>query len=222
METFKQFMAFPLYATVGYLVWVLAGQLADDAFLNVLFSLVLVALAVWLYGRWHAPGASGLRPRLGIIGLILVGALGLWVGWPRAAAGRDVAVAPGAGVNWEPWSQEAVAKLRGEGRIVYVDFTARWCATCQTNKKLVFSSDEVRRYFAENRIATLRADWTNQDPRITAELAAYGRSAVPFNLIWVPGREQPIILPELLTPGIVLDALRGAGKPTAGELKESS
>jgi thiol:disulfide interchange protein len=105
---------------------------------------------------------------------------------------------------------------------VYVDFTARWCATCQTNKKLVFSSDEVRRYFAEHRIATLRADWTNKDPRITAELAAYQRSAVPFNLIWVPGREEPIILPELLTPGIVLEALRGAQKPAAAAARTKS
>ena len=84
---------------------------------------------------------------------------------------------------WEPWSPEAVAKLRAEGRIVYVDFTARWCATCQTNKKLVFASDEVLRLFAERKIATLRADWTNKDPRITAELAAYGRSAVPLTFL---------------------------------------
>ena len=72
----------------------------------------------------------------------------------------------------------------------------------------VFASDEVLRLFAERKIATLRADWTNKDPRITAELAAYGRSAVPFNVIWKPGRDQPEILPELLTPGLVLEALR--------------
>jgi thiol:disulfide interchange protein len=93
---------------------------------------------------------------------------------------------------------------------VYVDFTARWCATCQANKRLVFKSDEVLKQFAERNIATLRADWTNQDPRITAELAAYGRSAVPFNLIWFPGKPEPTILPELLTAGTVLDALKGS------------
>jgi thiol:disulfide interchange protein DsbD len=110
-------------------------------------------------------------------------------------------------VTWEAWSLEAVERLRAEGRVIYVDFTARWCATCQTNKRLVFGSAEVRRVFAERRIATLRADWTNRDPRITAELARYQRSAVPFNVIWRPGRAEPVILPELLTPGIVLDAL---------------
>jgi thiol:disulfide interchange protein DsbD len=144
-----------------------------------------------------------------VASLVVVGALGLWVGWPRSAAANAAATSAGApAVVWEPWSPEAVAKLRAEGRTVYVDFTARWCATCQTNKKLVFGSDEVLRTFAEKKIATLRADWTNKDPRITAELAAYQRSAVPFNLLWLPGRDAPVILPELLTPGIVLDALK--------------
>ena len=74
-------------------------------------------------------------------------------------------------MEWQPWSPEAVAKLRAEGRIVYVDLTARWCATCQTNKKLVFGSDEVLKFFADKKIAALRADWTKQDPRITEALA---------------------------------------------------
>ena len=210
METFKQFMAFPLYATVGYLVWVLAAQTSDEGFRGVLFSLVLVAMAVWIYGRWHAPGSKPARARLGTAGLLLVGALGLWVGWPRELPGATGSAAASNAVVWQPWSHEAVAKLREEGRIVYVDFTARWCATCQTNKKLVFGSSEVLAFFAERKIATLRADWTNKDPRITAELARYGRSAVPFNLIWLPGKDTPVILPELLTPGTVLDAIKNA------------
>jgi thiol:disulfide interchange protein len=208
METFKQFMAFPLYATVVYLVWVLAAQTSDEGFRGVLFSLVLIAMGVWMYGRWHAPGASPGRARFGVVSLVLVGALGLWLGWPRSMLAQDAAPGSVPQVVWQPWSPETVAKLRGEGRIVYVDFTARWCATCQTNKKIVFNSDEVLKYFAEKKIATLRADWTNKDPRITAELAAYNRSAVPFNLIWKPGKDEPVILPELLTPGTVLEALK--------------
>ncbi|MBL9186045.1 MAG: thioredoxin family protein [Opitutaceae bacterium] len=208
METFKQFMAFPLYATVGALIWVLAAQLSEDGFLMALLSLVLIALAVWVYGRWAKPGAPRKRVRFGVAGLVVVGALGLWLGWPRAA----IAAGSGAGglpaVVWEPWSPEAVAKYRAEGRIIYVDFTARWCATCQTNKKLVFGSDEVLRTLVEKKVVTLKADWTNQDPRITAELARYGRSAVPFNVVWLPGRDTPSILPEILTPGVVIEALR--------------
>lgn len=209
METFKQFMAFPLYATVGYLVWVLAGQVSDEGLQNVLFGLVLVALGVWFYGRWNAPGSSAGRARFGVSALIVVAAAGLWLGWPhQARAQTSTGGVSSSGIQWQPWSAEAVAKLRSEGRIVYVDFTARWCATCQANKKLVFHSDDVLNEFAAKNIATLRADWTNQDPLITAELARYHRSAVPFNLIWFPGKNEPTILPELLTPGIVLDALK--------------
>lgn len=206
METFKQFMAFPLYATVAYLAWVLAAQTSEEGLRGVLVSLALVAMAVWIYGRWTAPGASSGRVRFGVVGLMVVGTFGLWLGWPRDATSAGPDDAPK--VVWDPWSPEAVARLRAEGRTVYVDFTARWCATCQTNKKFVFGSDELRRFFAEKKIATLRADWTGHDPRITAELASYRRSAVPFNLIWKPSADTPVVLPEILTPGTVLNALR--------------
>jgi thiol:disulfide interchange protein DsbD len=201
METFKQFMAFPLYATVAALVWVLAGQVSEGGMLTALLGLVVVALGAWIYGRWNAPGASAGRARFGLVAGALAMALGIWAGWPRAAAPDDIV--------WEPWSAETVARLRAEGRPIYVDFTARWCATCQTNKKLVFASDDVRAYFAKNKVATLKADWTNQDPAITAELAKWNRSAVPFNLVYLPGQPEPAVLPELLTPSIVLDAMKG-------------
>ena len=199
METFRQAMAFPLYATVAYLVWVLAGQLTETGLLSSLLGLVLVAMGVWAYGRWNAPGASPGRERFGMIACLVLLAAGAWAGWPVAAAPTDIV--------WDKWSTEAVEKLRSENRIIYVDFTARWCATCQANKRLVFHSGDVLRAFREKHIATLRGDWTSKDPLITAELAKYHRAAVPFNVIWSPGRADPIILPELLTPSAVLDAI---------------
>jgi thiol:disulfide interchange protein DsbD len=201
METFKQFMAFPLYATVAALVWVLAGQLSEGGMLMALMGLVLIAMGVWFYGRWHAPGASAGRARFGVVAGAVVLILGAWTGWPQPPAPSEIA--------WEKWSEDAVAKYRAEGRPIYVDFTARWCATCQTNKKIVFASAEVLKYFADKKVVALKGDWTNQDPKITAELAKYQRSAVPFNVIWLPGKPDPVLLPELLTPGIVLDALKG-------------
>jgi thiol:disulfide interchange protein DsbD len=199
METFKQFMAFLLYATVAYLVWVLVGQLDVQAQLTALFGLVVLSLACWVYGRWGAfarPRKTRVVATLVTFGLVAVSLL-------MGFQGED------SDVVWEPWSPERVEALRAEGRPIYIDFTARWCATCQVNKRVVFSNDNVLRYFNDNKVAALVADWTNQDPAITRALAEHGRSAVPFNLIWLPDREDPIILPELLTPGIVLDALRG-------------
>jgi thiol:disulfide interchange protein DsbD len=199
METFKQAMAFPLYATVGYLVWVLAGQTTESGALNAILGLTLLAFGVWLYGRYAVPGAKLFRRRIGVLGgLILLGG-GALLGWPAPPASDQVV--------WEKWSPEAIAAARAEGRPVYVDFTARWCATCQANKKVVFASTEVRAAFHGRNVLALKADWTNQDPAITAELARWQRSAVPFNLLYKPGAPEPVVLPELLTPGIVLDAL---------------
>jgi thiol:disulfide interchange protein DsbD len=200
METFKQAMAFPLYATVGYLLWVLAGQTSADAFLMLLFGLTLVAMAGWFYGRYNAPGAKPGRARVGLIGGLLLLTAGTALGWPKP---------PAAGaVVWEEWSAEAVAAGQSAGRPIYVDFTARWCATCQTNKKFVFGAAEVNEMFARENVLALRADWTNRDAAITEELARWGRSAVPFNLLYHPARPEPTVLPEILTPGIVLEALR--------------
>ena len=209
MESFKQFMAFPLYATAGYLLWVLAGQVAESGQLAATFGLVVIAMGVWVYGRWHGAGASAGRARFGLIAGFGRVAFGIWTGWPQAPASTDVV--------WDKWSPETVSTLRAADRIIYVDFTARWCATCQANKRLVFHSAEVLRTFRDEHIATLRGDWTNRDPQITAELAKYNRSAVPFDLIWVAGKTDPVILPELLSPETVLGALRDKAAVQAGK-----
>jgi thiol:disulfide interchange protein DsbD len=201
METFKQAMAFPLYATVGYLLWVLAGQVDEQKFLSLLLGLTLIAMGVWLYGRYAAPGATAKRMRIGIVGGLALAAGGTLFAWPSAPAPTEVV--------WEDWSPAAVEAGVAAGRPIYVDFTARWCATCQTNKRIVFGSAEVNRLFRDKNILALRADWTNRDPRITAALAEWDRSAIPFNLVYLPGEARPTPLPELLTAGIVLDAFAG-------------
>lgn len=212
METFKQFMAFPLYATVGWLLWVLAGQTKDDdnALLLIAFGFVLVAMAAWAYGRF---GQAFGKPRRQLFGRVLAAVLlagGLYTGWPKTV---EAAPPGGYEVVWEKWSPEAIVAAQAAGRFVYVDFTARWCATCQTNKATVFHNDEVLAELKKKNVVLLRGDWTNRDPRITAELARWNRSAVPFNLIYAPGKPDPVVLPELLTPGKVLAGFaQAAGK----------
>jgi thiol:disulfide interchange protein DsbD len=206
METFKQLMAFPLYATVAFLAWVLAGQVPDAGLLLVLFGLVLVAMAAWAYGRWTQHGGSAGRRRFGVAFAALLFAAGVAVGYPAK---------PLKDIVWEQWSPETVARLRADGKMLYIDFTARWCATCQSNKALVFSSSKVRDALRRRSVVLLRADWTNRDPRITEELAKFNRSAVPMDLIYAPGRDSPVILPELLTPEVVLTALNQAALPGA-------
>ncbi len=212
METFKQAMAFLLYATVAYLLWVLAGQLTEGggytafALLKVLASLVLLALGLWVYGRWtayHRPRrvrTAGAAVSVAIIAAAI--AAGFSGTRPESWAEQ--------GPTWEDWAPGKAEALAAAGRVVYVDFTARWCVTCQTNKAAVFSSARVRGRLRELDAVLLRADWTHQDPAITQALAAFGRSAVPFNLVYGPGTPEPIVLPELLTPAIVLDALERA------------
>jgi thiol:disulfide interchange protein DsbD len=202
METFKQFMAFPLYASVGWLLWVLDGQTRgnENALLNIAFAFVLVAMAAWIYGRFGQAFGKPVKRTLGCALAIIFLAGGIWTGLPRG----------GKSLAWQPWSAESVSDLQAKGKYIYVDFTARWCATCQSNKKLVFSSSKVRQEFKKRGVVLLRADWTNFDPKITEELARWNRSAVPFDLLYVPGKNQPIILPELLTAGKVLDILHEA------------
>jgi len=210
METFKQLMAFPLYATVGWLLWVLAGQTKDDdnALLMISFGFVLVAMAAWAYGRF---GQAHGKPGTQWFGRVFAAALlagGLYTGWPKEAP-----AAPTDGsyqVVWDKWSPEAIAAAQAAGKYVYVDFTARWCATCQTNKATLFTSSEVLSTLAKENFVLLKADWTNRDPKITAELARWNRSAVPFNLIYAPGKPDPVVLPELLTPARFLEALAEA------------
>ena len=207
METFRQAMAFPLYATVGYLVWTLAGQLTEAryggfAFLALLLGLVVIAMATWIYGRYSGFDRTAKVRTAGRVAALLLLLGGLHLAYPQEKDPDDPLT-----INWIPWSPQLQEELRDEGKTVFVDFTARWCATCQTNKLSVFSSRRVLQRFADDEIVALQADWTNHDARITEELSRFGRSAIPFNVIYAPGRDDPHILPELLTPGIVLDAL---------------
>jgi thiol:disulfide interchange protein/DsbC/DsbD-like thiol-disulfide interchange protein len=211
METFKQVLAFPLYATVAWLTWVLGAQSGNDAVLALLAGLVLIAMGAWMYGRWEHD-ARPWRAAVAAI-LALTGAL---VAWPGPAGSPSASGAPAARAGelaWEEWSPEKVASLTASGRAVFVDFTAAWCVTCQVNKRVALHNAAVVREFGARGVVPLRADWTRQDPRITAALSALGRNAVPVYALYLPGESEPRLLPELLTPSLMLAELSRVPSP---------
>jgi thiol:disulfide interchange protein len=192
MEQFKQFMAFPLYLTVVWLLWVLSRQTDAQAAAQVMLGLVAIAFALWL---WHRTGWFSR--------VLKLAALAAAVSLLFALSARQQA---GTGAADNSWSTERVTALRADGRTIFVDFTADWCLSCKVNERTTLHSARVQNAFSERNVVSLVGDWTRSDPLITAELARFGRNGVPLYLVYVNGGE-PKVLPQLLTPDIVIDAL---------------
>ncbi len=199
MKTFQQVLAFPLYATAAWLLWVLSQQTDARAYGAALAGLVVVALAAWLYGQWQPRGW-----RLGLLGAALAVVLLLLL---RPVAGPDGPAPTRADSERLAWSEARVRELTAAGRPVFVNFTAAWCITCQVNERVALATENTRRLFADRAVAYLVADWTRRDPAITRQLERHGRSGVPLYLWYAPARETPVVLPQLLTEGIVAQAL---------------
>jgi len=197
MVRLKQALAFPLYATVVWLAWVLGRQAGLDAVVWLLAAAVIAAIAAWLAGL---PGSRGPLAR-GAIALLVVAAIAI------AAFPRDATAPPLAADGvWQPYSAQTLAALTASGKPVFVDFTADWCVTCQVNKKLVLARDEMLDAFRARGVQLVRADWTRRDPEIAQALARIGRSGVPAYVVYKSGR-APLVLPEILTRERVIEAL---------------
>ncbi len=209
MDTFKQSMAFPLFATVAWLTWVLGSQQGNDGVGVLLFGMVVIALGAWLYGHWQIK--KPIRALVAAISLLLAGLIIAWPGItpPRTERGPVTSDAKEA---WVPFSKQTVADFRGQGRTVFIDFTATWCITCQVNKRIALNDKAVLQKFTDMNIVRVKADWTIKDPAITDALAEFGRNGVPLYVLY-PAEGAPQILPEILTPAIVLSALEKSRAP---------
>jgi thiol:disulfide interchange protein/DsbC/DsbD-like thiol-disulfide interchange protein len=210
METLKEVLAFPMFAAAAWLVWVLSVQTGADGVALVLAGLILLAFGLWLRERTRllSPG----RRRWGAIASLaaLVGTLSLAIATDHLAAPTSGAgAALSSSLPSEPWSPERLAQARAERRPVFVNMTAAWCITCLVNERLALSTAEVAHAFSEAGILYLKGDWTNQDPTITAYLAKQGRNGVPL-YVFYPSGGEPRILPQILTPALVLDEIRAS------------
>ncbi len=208
LETLKQLLAFPLYATVVWLVWVLGRQAGSDQVALVLVFAVIVSLTAWMAGRSQQAGRTRGSTWSLLALLLTIAAAGTAVASQPAPTARVSEVPAG----WEPWSVARVAAARDSGRAVFVDFTAAWCLSCQVNERIALHTDKVEQAFATGNVLLLRADWTSRDPEITAVLSSFGRSGVPLYVIYPSSSAATTteILPAVLTPGLVLDAISRA------------
>jgi thiol:disulfide interchange protein len=204
METLKQFLAFPLYATVAWLVWVLSFQVGLSGLLVALAGLVLIAFGAWAYGQSQARSQLPARAFQGVaaVSIAAIVALVFAIDLQRPAA----ITAQDTSARSEAFSQQKLDTLLASGQPVFVNMTAAWCITCLVNERTALSADVVRAAFTGKGIAYLKGDWTNRNPEITRLLGTFGRSGVPLYVLYRGGRE-PVVLPQILTQSVVLDAL---------------
>ena len=205
MDLLKEILAFPMYAAVVWLLWVMSQEAGSDGVLAVAGGLALLAFAGWALGR--AQRGAGFGRRLGqaaaVAGLVAAGLLLPGI-TPMQATERG-----SSSEATEPFTAARLAELRAQNRPVFVNMTAAWCVSCLVNERVALSTQAVKDAFASRGVAYLKGDWTQQDAAISAFLREHSRDGVPLYVFYGPG-QAPKILPQVLTPGIVLDSLGGA------------
>jgi thiol:disulfide interchange protein DsbD len=223
MEILKQAVSVPIFGTVIWLTWVVAEAYGANLLLALLSIFLLLGIAGWFLGRWPAQRWSTL-----VAALLLLTVLVACVTAPRELAEAPATLSAQlssesstarSAAAWQPWSAVGVQHALAAGQPVFVDFTSSWCLSCQVNERIALSQPEVMQAFGAKNVAFFKADWTREDPAITQELTALGRSGVPVYALYSPGENNPRLLPQVLTPGIVLDAINelssGAATPAS-------
>lgn len=195
MDTFKQFLSFPLYITAVWLLWVAGRQTNIDVAATVVIGLVLIAMAIWL---WKLNQSTGLSRSKILASACLIGALALPT--LSVSESREEPL-------WQTYSPQLLSDLRSNGQAVFINLTADWCITCLVNEKVALGSGTFYQALAENNITYLKGDWTNNDPEITKLLNQYQRSGVPLYLMYPNGQGEPEILPQILLEPMIMEAI---------------
>ncbi len=206
MEYLKQAISIPIFSAVIWMVWVFAQVAGSNGVAALLAGLLLTAIAGWVLGHWPAKWMSA-----AVALLLLLAAIALPSIAAKELPARSAAThASAPTVAWQPFSPQRLAAERTQGKAVFVDFSAAWCLSCQVNERVVLDRPDVEEEFRKSGVVMMRADWTNHDDTIAAALAQLGRSGVPTYALYSGGPQTaPKVLPEVLTSGIVFDALKG-------------
>ena len=212
MKIFKEFLAFPMYASAAWLIWVYGQQAGGMAVLSALLGFIAVAFTLWAWP--HRPIKKVPRLIVTLLVLIILGA-GLILSFGEALRPtRQSTAVVSTDSHWENFTTSRLEELLRSDNPIFVDMTAAWCITCKVNERVALNIPETRRLFTENSITALKGDWTNQNPEITKFLESHGRKGVPLYVFYagrdpVTGqRPAPKILPQLLTPAIVAEAIK--------------
>jgi thiol:disulfide interchange protein DsbD len=213
MESLRRLLAFPMYATAAFMAWVFAQQAGGEALGLLLGACVTLALCLYLYGRFQYVQGEGRRgfATLSASAIALIAAVAL-AGWAAASDAGPHPVADGEAraLHAEPYSEARLAELRAQGKPVFVNFTAAWCVSCKVNEEVAFSDAAVARAFTDTGTVYMVGDWTRPDPAISSALAAQGRSGVPLYLVYGADGAAPKVLPQMLTSGTVVKAVKAA------------
>ncbi|MGB0581391.1 MAG: protein-disulfide reductase DsbD domain-containing protein [Limisphaerales bacterium] len=224
MIGFKQAMGFPMLATAIWLLWTATDRFGQDGVLWLGFFLVLVSLSVWIWGEYVQRGTKRKGLAIAFSLLFLTAGVGYalehklqWRNPPLPVVANVQTNAQdqtGNALVWKPWSHEAIAAAQAEGRPVLVDFTAKWCATCNANKTFSIDIDATRDVLKELKYETLKADNTLTPENIVREIQSFGRAGVPLVLLYSPDANvKPTVMPASFTPSMIQDALKkAAGK----------
>jgi thiol:disulfide interchange protein/DsbC/DsbD-like thiol-disulfide interchange protein len=219
METLKQVLAFPLYATVGWLIWVLSIQAGSDGVMAAALSLIGVAFAAWLSGKtaFSSLPLKLVAPTFAVIAIAIGLSMATAADTSDSSAGSEAALP-----NEGPFTQGRLDALKAEGKPVFVNLTAAWCITCKVNERVALRTNKVAQAFRSAGITYLKGDWTRANPEITALLEHFGRAGVPLYLYYPPNGAEPRILPQLLTAGILLDEIKSQSAASEGAAKKGA